>query len=267
MNRIDKMFADKRARNEKALVIFLTAGYPDLPTSVELAVAAAEAGADIIEFGVPFSDPIADGPTIQRSSMLALERGATFERILEGVRAFRKRSDKPMVLMGAFNPLFHRGASQAVRACFNAGVDGFILPDVPPEESEELETICRDEEMALIHLVAPTSPLERRRMIAQRSRGFIYYMSLKGTTGVRASLPEDVVEQLDQMRTLTDKPIAVGFGISKPEHVAAFAPHADAVVVGSAFINLVKEHEGKPTMIAAAKAYVASLAAALKQAD
>lgn len=263
MNRIDKLFIDKRARDEKALIIFLTAGYPDLPTSVELAIAAAESGADIIEFGVPFSDPIADGPTIQRSSMLALERGANLENILDGVRAFRERSEAPLVLMGAYNPIFHRGTQKAVAMCYEAGADGFILPDLPPEESAGTEEICARKDMALIHLIAPTTPPERRQWIARRSRGFIYYMSLKGTTGARAALPEDVADQLDQIRSFTDKPVAVGFGISSPEHVTVFAPHADAVVVGSALINIIAEHEGKPGLIEAAKSYVSSLAGAL----
>ena len=267
MNRIEKLFAAKRAANEKALVIFLTAGYPDMPTSVELAVAAAESGADIIEFGVPFSDPIADGATIQRSSMIALERGADLDKVLAGVKDFRRRSDKPMVLMGAYNPIFHRGTDKAIQDCHAAGADGFILPDAPPEESQGIEESCAQQEMALIHLIAPTSPLERRKMIAERSQGFVYYMSLKGTTGARASLPEDVAEQLQEIRTLTNKPIAVGFGISTPEHVRAFAPHADAVVVGSAFINLVAQHEGKASLINAAREYVCSLAEALKTHD
>mgnify|MGYP001039803899 CR=1 FL=1 len=264
MTRIDQLFAAKRAANQKALILFLTAGYPDLPTSIELAIAAAESGADIIEFGVPFSDPIADGPTIQRSSMIALERGADLMKILQGVGEFRQRSTAPLVLMGAFNPIFHRGAENTVAACAQAGADGFILPDVPPEESSELEAICASNEMNLIHLIAPTSPLDRRRLICQRSQGFVYYMSLKGTTGARASLPADVARQLDEIRSLTNKPVAVGFGISTPEHVRTFAPHADAVVVGSAFINLVTAHENQPDLLNAARDYVKSLAEALK---
>lgn len=263
MNRIDKLFAAKRAEKKTVLVIFLTAGYPDLPTSVDLAVAALEAGADMIEFGIPFSDPLADGPTIQRSSMLALEHGATLDRVLDATREFRLRSQAPMIYMGAYNPLFHRGTANAVRMCREAGADGFILPDVPPEESAEVEAICEKEDMALVHLVAPTSTLERRRMIAERSRGFIYYISTKGVTGARTSLPENVIEELDALRSLTDKPVAIGFGISRPEDVRTYAPHADGIIVGSAFINVVAQHEGKPELLDEVKKYVASLAVEL----
>ncbi|MCX7014247.1 MAG: tryptophan synthase subunit alpha [Candidatus Sumerlaeota bacterium] len=264
MNRIDSLFARKRAEGAKSLIIFLSAGYPDLPTSVELAAACAEAGADLIEFGVPFSDPIADGPTIQRSSAIALQRGVTLNKILAAVPEIRKRTAAPVILFGALNPFLHHGLEKVVREARAAGADGFIIPDLPPEESGEFESICRAEEMAMTHLLAPTSPPERRRLVAKRSMGFLYYMSVKGVTGARKDLPPDLADNLRQIRALTDKPLAVGFGISTPEHVRQGAAVADAVVVGSAAINLIGQYEGKPELLGKVRDYVASLAGALK---
>jgi tryptophan synthase alpha chain len=264
MNRIEELFQRKRAEGAKSLVLFLTAGYPDMPTSVELAVAAIEAGADLIEFGVPFSDPIADGPTIQRSSTLALERGATLRGALEAVAEIRRRAEAPIVLFGALNPFLRYGLERLVSDARSAGADGFIIPDFPPEESEGFEAICRREEMMMTHLLAPTSPPERRREVARRSTGFVYYMSLKGVTGARNELPADLVEQLTQLRSVTDKPVAVGFGISTPEQARRYGSVADAVVVGSAFVNLIAENEGRDDLLGGARDYVRSLAEGLK---
>jgi len=263
VNRIDAVFQAKRACGEKALIPFLTGGYPDMPTSADLAVAIAEAGADLIELGVPFSDPIADGPTIQRSSKFALDRGATLKKILEVVRSIREKTEVPLLLFGALNPFLRYGIEKIVADAKTAGADGFLIPDCPPEESEQIETLCRENEMSLVYLAAPTSPPERHRMIAEHTTGFLYYVAQKGVTGARSELPSDLLEQLEQLRSVSEKPIAVGFGISKPEHVAHVAQAADGVIVGSALIDVISEHEGNPDLLAKTKEYIASLAAAL----
>lgn len=263
MNRVEDLFRRKRAKGAKGLILFLSAGYPDMAASVQLAAAAAESGADLIEFGVPFSDPIADGPTIQRSSAIALERGATLEKVLVAVEQIRRRSGVPIVLFGALNPFLRYGLERVARAGRQAGADGFIIPDLPPEESAEFEDICRREEMTMTHLLAPTSPPQRRALVAQRSTGFVYYVSVKGVTGARKDLPSDLSEQMSQIRSITDKPLAVGFGISRPEHVRQGAAVADAVVVGSAAINLIAQNEGRPDLESKLRQYVESLASAL----
>jgi tryptophan synthase alpha chain len=263
VNRIDALFQAKRASGEKALIPFLTGGYPDMQTSADLAVAIAESGADLIEIGVPFSDPIADGPTIQRSSKIALDRGATLKKVLEAVRSIRERSQVPLLLFGALNPFLRYGIEKIVADAKAAGADGFLIPDSPPEESAQIEKLCREHEMPLVYLAAPTSPPERHRMIAERTTGFLYYVAQKGVTGARSELPSDLLEQIQRLRSVSEKPIAVGFGISKPEHVALVAKAADGVIVGSALIDVISKNEGGPALIAKAQEYVASLAAAL----
>ncbi len=267
MNRIDALFERKRREGRASLIIFLSAGYPDMPSSVELACAALDAGADLIEFGIPFSDPVADGPSIQRSSAIALRRGATLNKCLEAVGQIRARhADAPIVLFGALNPFLRHGLREIARDGRLAGADGFIIPDLPPEESAEFEESCRAEEMKMTHLLAPTSPPDRQRLIAERSGGFIYIISLKGVTGARKDLSQDLVDRVRELRKITAKPLAIGFGISTPEHARQAACIADGVVVGSAFIDLAAQHEGKPDMLDRIREYVASLASAMNTA-
>lgn len=265
MSRLARLFAGLRARGERALIPYVTAGDPSLPLTRALVVEAARRGADIVELGVPFSDPLADGPVIQRASRRALASGATLSRVLELVRGLGAESAPPIVLLTYYNPVHAFGLKAFAQEAAEAGVAGVIVADLPPEEAGPLATEARAAGLDLIHLVAPTSPPGRVRLIARRSRGFIYFVSLTGVTGVREALPPDLVARLRQLRAVTTKPICVGFGISTPEHVAAVAPWADGVIVGSAVVRLVEAHAGSERLVPEVGAFVAALKAPLSR--
>lgn len=262
MNRIEAMFAEKARRGQRAFIPYITAGFPDLERTEQIVALLADKGADLIELGIPFSDPIADGPTIQKASADALAAGTSMVKILDLVRRVRRRTEVPLLLFSAFNPLFHYGLTRIANDAKAAGADGFLVPDLPPEESAEFETICRERDMPLIYLVAPTTPPERREMIARRARGFIYYISLRGVTGERASLAADLEKEVGELRRHTSLPVAVGFGISKPEHVRQVARFAEGIVVGSAIVKKIDELRNDPQWLAKLGEFVASLAAA-----
>ncbi len=239
INRIDEMFARCREERRAALILYLTSGFPDEATTRRLLPILEEAGCDLIELGVPFSDPIADGPTIQKSSTVALENGITVKNTFSVLRDFRRTSSMPIVLFGALNPFLHQGLTTCVESARDAGADGFLIPDFPVEEASEFRELCAGHGLHLVSFIAPTSPDERIARIADASSGFVYCFALKGITGARAAISENVFPYLEKIRARTDLPRALGFGISKPEHVAAVAPHCEAVVVGSALISLV----------------------------
>jgi tryptophan synthase alpha chain len=262
MNRIEAMFAEKARSGQRAFIPYITAGFPDLDRTEQILLLLAEKGADLIELGVPFSDPIADGPTIQKASADALAAGASVVKILGLVGRVRRRTEVPLLLFSAFNPLFHYGLSKIADEAKAAGADGFLVPDLPPEESADFEAICRERDIPLIYLVAPTTPPERREMIARRARGFIYYISLKGVTGERASLAADLEQEVAELRRHTTLPIAVGFGISRPEHVREVARFAEGIVVGSAIVKKIEELRNDPQWQAKLGEFVASLASA-----
>ncbi len=264
MNRIEAMFAEKARRGQRAFIPYITAGFPDLPRTERIITLLAENGADLIELGIPFSDPIADGPTIQRASAAALEAGASVARIVRLVRQVRRRTDVPILLFSAYNPLFHRGLARVADEAREAGADGFLVPDLPPEESAEFDAILHEREMPLIYLVAPTTPPQRREKIARVARGFLYYISLKGVTGERAALPADLEAGVAELRRHTALPIAVGFGISRPEHARAVARFADGVVVGSAIVKKIDELRDDPQWESRLAEFVRSLATAAK---
>lgn len=264
MNRIDQRFQELRARNEKALIPFITAGDPDLATTQELAWAFAEAGADILELGVPFSDPLADGTTIQRASQRALEHGSTLKAVIALVERIRDRSRVPVVLMSYVNPILRMGAQEFARRAGSAGVDGVIIPDLPPEEARELPGCCETSGVHTIFLAAPTSTDARLRHIVEASRGYIYYVSLKGVTGARDTLEAGLERSLTRLRRLTDKPIAVGFGISTPAQASTVARLADGVIVGSAIVECIERARGKPRMIGEVAGFVRTLKEALQ---
>lgn len=225
-----------------ALMPYYTIGFPDLPQSLEILEEIARAGADLIELGVPFSDPLADGPTIQHATQVALERGTTLGACLEVVSALRQRGvEQPLILMGYYNPILAYGIERFTRDAAAAGVDGLIVPDLPAEEAGELETACQAHELALIYLLAPTSTAKRIEVIAARSTAFIYLMSLTGVTGARQSLPPDLAAFIQRVRGQTDLPLAVGFGISTPQQARQVAGLAEGVIVGSAVIRAVEE--------------------------
>jgi tryptophan synthase alpha chain len=264
VSRLAERFAALRARGEKALVVFVTAGDPDLGVTEALLPALAEAGADAIELGVPWSDPTADGPKIQRASERALRAGTTLRRVLSLVKTVRARIDVPLVLMGYANPFLAMGERNFPEAARDAGVDGVITVDCPPEEEpgyfEALEACGVD----AVLLAAPTTTEERLAQLARRTRGFLYYVSLTGVTGARTGLPPRLVENLARIRRVSDVPVCVGFGISTPEQAAYVAQHADGVAVGSALVDRIERAASREEAVTEAASFVASLKAALR---
>lgn len=214
MKTISQVFKTLKKQNRRALIPYITAGDPDLDITAKLILTISQNGGDILELGVPFSDPLADGPTIQAASQRALKSGTTLKGILEMVREIRKKIDIPLVLMSYYNPLRQYGLEALARDASKAGINGFIVPDLTPEEATDWLKVCKEHSLDTIFLIAPTTSLNRARKIAQMSRGFIYYVSVTGVTGARESLPQDIIENLKQLRKITNKPIAVGFGIS-----------------------------------------------------
>ena len=237
MNRIDARFNKLKAAGRKALVPFLTAGDPSLQATLPVMHALVEAGADVIELGVPFSDPMADGPTIQRSSERALARGAGLSYVLDTVRAFRQRdADTPVVLMGYLNPVEIRGYARFAAAASAAGVDGVLLVDLPPEEAQELRAALAPHAIALILLASPTTDAARIAQLCRDAQGYLYYVSYAGVTGASHLDTRDAGDRLRGIRAQTDVPVVAGFGIKDATSAAAMARDADGVVVGSALV-------------------------------
>jgi tryptophan synthase alpha chain len=263
-SRIDTTFEQLRARGERALVAYLMAGDPSLPETARLVVEAERRGADVIELGVPFSDPLADGPVIQRAGVRGLAAGTTLARVLEAVADLRARVQVPLVLMTYYNPVLQFGLTAFARAAATVGVDGLIVPDLPHEESEPLRVEAEPAGVDLIHMVAPTSPPARLKAIARRSRGFIYVVSLTGVTGERRELPKDLDAQVRTLRLVTTKPVCIGFGVSTPEQVAAVGRIADGVAVGSAIVRTVEQHAGTDALVDKVGELIATLKAPLR---
>lgn len=234
--RIAARFRELSKRGEMGLVAYITAGDPSLAASEKIALAAADAGADVIELGVPFSDPVADGPTIQRASERALRGGTNLAGVLELVRKIREHSDVPLVLFSYFNPLLQMGIEKFASAAAKAGADGVLATDLTPEESADYRAVMRAHNLDTIFLVAPTSTDARIEQIAEVSTGFLYLISRTGVTGAREALPEELPGLVRRVRKFTTLPIAVGFGISLPTHVTVLGGIADAAVVGSALV-------------------------------
>ena len=242
VQRIAAVFERARAEGRAALMPYLALGYPTPEASLKLVEAAVAAGADLLELGVPFSDPLADGPAIQLATHVALQQGMTVARCLESVADLRARGlGAPFLFMGYYNPILAYGKAAFCDACRRVGVDGLIVPDLPPEEGGTLEEACRKHGLALVYLLAPTSPPERIRLLTRRSQGFVYLVSVTGITGARASLAPDLAAFVRRVRAETDKPLAVGFGISTPEQARQVASLADGVIVGSALVRLAAE--------------------------
>lgn len=258
-SRIAETFAVLRARGELGIIPYLTIGYPERESALELVPALVRGGACAIELGIPFSDPLADGVTIQRASHVALQNGVTVRYCLETAARLREAGvDVPFVFMGYFNPLLQYGLERFVRACVEVGVDGVIVPDLPPIESDELHALCRAAGRDLIFMVAPTSTERHLREVAARASGFLYCVSLTGVTGARDRLPDDLPAFLQRVRAVTDLPLALGFGISRPDHVAQAHALVDAVVVGSALLDRIAAAE-PGERAAAAEAFIAWL--------
>jgi tryptophan synthase alpha chain len=242
MNRIDAFFNDSRRQGCKALITYLTVGYPTTDATLEIAQALVDGGCDIIELGIPFSDPLADGATIQRASQRALEAGITPHKCLEVAAKLRKRVDIPLLFMGYYNPMLHYGLDKFCAASHKAGIDGFIVPDLPPDEGSEAEAIMKKHGLDLVYLVAPASASEERlKFIAGRAQGFIYVVSLKGVTGARAVISNDLDKFISRVRKVTDKPLCVGFGISTPEQAQRVAGLADGIIIGSRILDIIEK--------------------------
>lgn len=251
MNRIDSTFRELRRERRAALIAFLEAGDPDLPTTRRLMSAAVDNGADLLEIGVPFSDPIADGPTLQGSIEVALQAGTSLPRVLEMIADFRTESSVPVILYGYYNPIFRYGAARFAEDARQAGVDGMLVVDLPPEEVGELYPDIRRQGLHFIFLLTPTSGPDRVKKVLQRASGFVYYVSLTGVTGSKAISVDAVREAVAGLRTHTKLPIGVGFGISTPEEAAAVSEFADAAVVGSAIMRVVAQARGDENRVVA----------------
>lgn len=260
MSRIGPTFDHLRAEERRALIAYVTVGYPSLEVTLELVPRLVEAGCDLIELGLPFSDPLADGATIQAASFTALKNGVTPQLCLETAARLRALVPVPLLFMTYYNPVLRHGLATFAAECRHAGVDGLIVPDLPPEEGSELESELAAQGLDTVYLLAPTSTPERTGLVAQRSRGFIYLVSLTGVTGARQSLPSDLAAFVKRVRQVAAQPLCVGFGIATPEQAQTVAEVADGVIVGSRLIQVLEESHDP---IASAVDYIASLRRAI----
>ena len=265
MSAIDELFARLRSENRKALMPFITAGDPDLKFTSEILEELVARGASMCEVGIPYSDPIADGPVIQASYTRALDQGVKLQGILETLGDLAPRLTAPMVTMVSYAIIYRHGVEAYADQLQQRGIAGMIVPDLPVEESPQLAEVCQSRDLSLIQLVTPTTPRERALKITETSSGFLYYVSVAGITGERTELPPDLVERVGWLREQTPLPVCIGFGISQPEHVKRLAPVADGLIVGSAIVRRMADAEtqGREATIQAIGDYLASLLAAL----
>jgi tryptophan synthase alpha chain len=260
MSRIKNAFNRLKKKNETALIPYIMAGDPDLATTKTLILEMEKAGCDIIELGAPFSDPLADGPTIQKAAIRSLRNHTSISDVFSLVADIRRESKIPLILMTYYNLIFKYAEERFVNDAVSAGLDGMILPDLPPEEAGTLIPLAKKGGLDTIFLLAPTSTDERIKLVCKISQGFVYYVSLTGVTGARAGVQDSVKGSLHKIKTVTDKPVAVGFGISTPDQAAQVALWgADGVIVGSALVKVIEENIGSPELIANAAAFVKAL--------
>jgi len=249
MNRIDKKFLELRSQGNKAFIAFITAGFPSLEVTARLIEEFSRRGVDIVELGVPFTDPVADGPVIQQASFYALKRGVNLSKILALVKRVRLKTEIPICLMTYYNPVFCYGEERFIKEAKECGVDGLIIPDLPPEEAVGLRRMAIKAGLDVINFVAPTTSKERLPFILKTSTGFIYYVSLTGVTGERRQLPPDLLINLKRLRTLTLKPVCVGFGISHPLQIRRICQVADGVIVGSAIVKQIMRFKDEKGLV------------------
>jgi len=263
MSRISEKFKELRQKNRIALVSYITAGDPSLETTVDIALQLEKSGADIIELGVPFSDPMADGPAIQLASERALVGGATLAGVLETVKAIRKKSGVPIILFGYYNPFFKYGLERVVKDAAEAGADGFLIVDLPPEEAGEFKVHADKAGLDIVFLLAPTSTSERIGLVAENASGFVYLVSVTGVTGERPEMDYSLEGLTDEIKQTTGLPVGIGFGISSPEQVSRLSGYADAVIVGSAIVRIIERYGSeKKKLLDELSGFVSSLSAA-----
>lgn len=262
-SRLDDTFAALRSRRRPALIAYIMAGDPTLQDTERLVVELELAGADIVELGVPFSDPIADGPVIQQAAERALRGGASLRKILALVKTLRSKTSIPIVLMAYYNTIHAFGPERFCREAVHVGVDGVIVPDMPPDEAGPLEEPAAASGLALIFLLAPTSTTERRSYVVRRSRGFVYYVSITGITGAKLSNMQDVASNVARIKKVSSIPVAVGFGVATPEDAAKVAAIADGVIVGSAIVKQVATYQHDSAMVSKVGSFVKSLKTAM----
>jgi tryptophan synthase alpha chain len=265
MKRIEKRFGGLKERGEKALVAYLTAGFPNLETTRDLILALDAAGADVLELGVPFSDPTADGPSIQRASQKALQNGTTLPRILGLVENLRPSTDMPVVLFSYYNPILAYGNDRFARQAGDAGADGVLVVDLPAEEAGELKKYTDPAGLNFISLVAPTTGPERVRQIVEGASGFIYYISLTGVTGTGRPQVQEIRQNVSRIKKVTQVPVVAGFGVSTPAQAREIGAETDGIVVGSAFIRLIEEKAEKAGLQEAAYAFARRFKKALRR--
>lgn len=257
MNRIDKKFKQLKKQGKKAFIAFITAGYPDLSTTAKLVIEFEKIGVDIIELGVPFSDPLADGPVIQEASAYTLKKGTNLPKILDLVKKLRKQVNLPICLMTYYNPVFCLGDRRFVDKAVASGVDGVIIPDLPPEEAKDFIHYANKKGLSNICFVAPTSTDARIKLIAKADRGFIYYVSLTGVTGSRKNLSADLRANLSRIKKITPKPVCVGFGISNVAQAKEVARISDGIIVGSAIVDKIRKNIGHHNLVQKVSGFVA----------
>ena len=264
MGRIGDKFESLRGRKEKALIVYLTTGDPSLSVTKKLILSLEKAGVDILEIGVPFSDPTADGPVIQMASQRALKSGTTLEGVLNLVTEVRKISEIPVVLFGYFNPIFAYGVKKFANAAHKAGVDGVLVVDLPYEEARELRMYTDAVSIDFISLIAPTTDEKRLRKIVADATGYLYYISITGITGTAAPKIDDIKTDVNKIRKITKLPVAVGFGISKPQQAREIARFADGIVIGSAVVRMIDENKNNPDLVKIVSGYISGIKKVLR---
>ena len=265
MSRIGKTFERLRAERQKALIAYIMAGDPSLERTGEFVLTLEQSGADIVELGVPFSDPIADGPVIQRAGQRALKEKTSLRDILKLIGDLRLKTEIPLVLMSYTNPVFKFGLEDFIHEAVSVGVDGIILPDLPPEEGETFMSMAEKQDLDVILLAAPTTHRTRMAWIVRCTQGFLYYVSLTGITGASLHGLQEIKSRVTQIQRMTTKPIAIGFGISTPEQATSLAQVADGIIVGSAIVKLIEENMDQPDLLMTVGNFVKSLKRALKE--
>jgi tryptophan synthase alpha chain len=260
MNRIDKKFNELKRKHKKAFIAFLTTGYPNIAVTERLVLEFEKNGADIIELGVPFSDPIADGPVIQASSYAALQAGVTLAGVLKLARRLRQRTQIPLAAMSYYNPILQYGPARFAKDAVQAGLDAVIVPDLPPEEEHDFVAAAARRDLEIILFISPTTSKERAKFICRRARGFIYFVSLTGVTGTRQKLPSELKSQLSVVKKLAGKtPVCAGFGVSTPAQVRFVSSSCDGVIVGSALVKKISQHLKDPRIAVTVGRFVRQL--------